>query len=905
MNKNTLTTRTVQSINTRFNIYFNGKVSYDEGIKAINDANKDDYSQIIPMYPISRHENAKTATSNFDRTIEKCRKAIKTRSIKTKPESVRKKKSTKSNKSVPIQEEYNPFMPEVWLLLAKAEFHKADFLGAVGTFNYIIRHFKENEGLGLTCQLWVIRSYAELGWLYEAEEMLSKINQKNLTGENISLYSAVYADLLLKRHQYREAIPFLEKVLEKEKDKTLKMRFTFLLAQLYQSSGNKQKAYDLYSQLIKKNPPYEMDFNARISRAGLFLGNVADTRKELNRMIKNFNNRDYLDQLYFTLGKSYLHTNDTVKALQNFQEAVDNSTRNGLDKAAVLITMGDIYYKKKEYIKAQPCYDEASKIISIDSEDYPRVFNRSEMLSELVVHYDMVQLQDSLQRLSKMSEEDRLKSIKAYIAKLEQEEKLAAEREEKMKLRQEANQERAEQVTFMSPAGGGINPQGEWYFYNPNLIRSGQTEFQRKWGRRKLEDNWRRLNKSAVLFAENHETTSQPETNIANDSIAHKEGEIAQSDPAETTDEVLEDSKNPTYYLKQIPVTKEQIELSNQLWADALYNVGLVYEEKLNEYQLATLSFQDYLNRFEGYKMEPDVLYQLYMSLIKQGRKDEAESVRLKLIEKYSDLKYAQILSNPNYVETKQQMLVEQDSIYRVTYEAFNKNDFELVFKNVQKVEEQYPMSDLMPKFLFLKALSIGKNKNQKDLEEALNKLLADYPNSDVSSISKDILALIMQGREAQQGTTQGSLLARREEQQIAILNGDSVLLSFSPDKETMHRVLLITSEPEESMFELQFQLAVYNFSKFLLKDFELNISKIDNSRNALFVYEFDNYEDAAWYLQAIAEDEEIAKLLKKLKAFPLVMSEHNFGLLRNGFTLDDYLTFKVENDKTVEENKN
>lgn len=904
MNKNTLTTRTVQSINTRFNIYFNGKVSYDEGIKAINDANKDDYSQIIPMYPISKHENAKAGTSQFNRTIEKCRKAIKTRSMKTKPANVRKKSGRKSNKNIAPKEEYNPFMHEVWLLLAKAEFHKADFLGAVGTFNYISRHFKENEDLGVTCQLWVIRSYAEMGWIYEAEELLSKIVQKNLIGDNITLYSAVYTDLLLKKHQYREAIPFLEKVLEKEKDKSLKMRFSFLLAQLYQYSGNKPKAHEQYSQLIKKNPPYEMDFNARISRASLFTGNMSDIRKELNRMIKNFNNRDYLDQLYYTLGKSYLHEKDTVRALENFQEAVDNSTRNGLDKAAVLISMGDIYYLKKEYIKAQPCYDEASKIISIENDDYQRVFNRAEVLSELVVQYDMVQLQDSLQRLSKMSDEDRLKSIKLYIAKLEEEEKLAAEREEKMRLREEANQERAQQVAF-TPIGAGVNPQGEWYFYNPNLIRSGQTEFQKKWGRRKLEDNWRRLNKSAVLFAETHDNESHAEEQLPNDSIPQGQPENIAELTQETEDVALEDSKNPAFYLKQIPVTTEQIELSNQLWSEALYNMGVVYKDKLDEYQLAILSLEDYIKRFENYPLEPDALYQLYLTLIKQGDNINAESIRLRLIEKYNESRYAQILANPNYIETKQKMLVEQDSIYKETYAAFNKNEFETVFRNVKLVEEQYPMSDLMPKFLLLKALSIGKNQSQDNFEIALNKLLNDYPDSDVSSISKDILALIKQGREAQQGTTQGTLLARREEQQIADLNGDTISLSFSADKETMHRVMLISSEPEESMFELQFQLAVFNFSRFLLKDFELNIGKIDISRNALFVYEFDNYEDAAWYLQAISEDDEIVKLMKQLKTFPLVMSEHNFGLLKNGFTIDDYLTYKVELENTTEIDKN
>lgn len=893
MNKNTWTARTVQSVNTRFNVHFNGKVSYDDAIKAIREANKDDFGQVIPMYPISNHESAAAGTSQMNRTIEKCRKAIKTRSIKIKPEYNRRKAGKKGYREFMNKEEYNPFMHEVWLLLAKAEFHKADFLGAVGTFNYIARHFKENEDLGVTCQLWVVRSYAEMGWIYEAEDMLSKLNQKNLKGDNVGLYASVYADLLLKKTQYREAIPFLEMALSREKDKTLKIRFSYLLAQLYEQTGDKRKAHAAYSALIKKNPPYEMAFNATISRAGLFLDNMQDTRRELLRMTKNFNNRDYLDQLYYTIGKSYLHEKDTLKALEYFHEAVDNSTRNGIDKAVTLILMGDLYYTQKAYVKAQPSYDEASKIISLEHPDYPRVFKRAEVLSELVVQHDIVVLQDSLQRLSTMSDADRLKSINAYIARLEQEEKLAAEKEEKMRQLQETNQERAGQVAAM-PMIGGRNPQGEWYFYNPNLIRTGQTEFQSRWGRRKLEDNWRRVNKSAVLFAD-EQVNGQPATGaLPNDSIPVTEtGELAEGE-VQQQGEALADNKNPAYYLRQIPVTKEQLARSSQLWADALFSMGMIYKDKLEDLPLSIATFREYLERFGVYELVPDALYQSYLMHTRLAQVTEAESVREKLITGYPDNRYAQLLTNPNYIETKQQMFAEQDSVYRIAYEAFNKNDFEKVFGQVQYVAEKYPMSTLMPKFLFLKALSIGKTQQPEQFEKALTELLDAFPTSDVSSISKDMLALIKQGREAQQGTTHGTILARREVQ-VKVERGDSVTLTFSPDKQTKHRVMLISSEPEESLYALQFQLAVFNFSRFLLNDFELNISRMDASRNVLSVFDFDNYTDAAWYLEAIAEDAEIVKLMKELKTFPLVISEHNYALTKSGFTLDDYLMYRTE----------
>ena len=906
MNKNTWTTRTVQSVNTRFNVHFNGRVSYEEGLKAIAQAQKDDYGLIIPMYPISNHANAAAATSHLNRTIEKSRKAIKTRSIKIKPAYNRRQASKPGYRAFMNQEEYNPFMSEVWMLLAQAEFHKADFLGAVGTFNYIARHFAEKSDLVLACQLWVIRAYAELGWIYEAEDLLGKLNQKSLRGDNVGLYAAVYADLLLKKNQYKEAIPYLEMALNREKDKNLKLRFSFLLAQLYQYSGDSQKAYDAYSKLIKKSPPFEMDFNARISRASLFLGNMSDIRRELNKMTRNFNNKDFLDQLYYTIGKSYLHEKDTVKALDYFQQAVDNSTRNGIDKAVVLIIMGDLYYEKQQYVKSHPCYDEASKIITVDHHDYARISKRAEMLAELVVQYEIVVLQDSLQRLSAMSQEERLQNILAYITKLEQEEKLAAEKEAKLAQLMESNPNLGAPIGGM-PAIGGRNPQGEWYFYNLNLIRSGQTEFQSKWGRRKLEDNWRRSNKTAALFAE--EEKQELAVNDINSSDTIPEGEAQEGQAvaaaAEQTEQVS-DQRNPEFYLRQIPVTKEQLERSSLIWSEALFKMGQIYKDKFEDFKLSLDAFEEYIQRFAGYQYVPDALYQSYLMLVRMGNLAEAEVVRTRLIANYPDSQYGRLLVNPNYVETKQEMLVVQDSIYRLTYKAYNQSDFQTVFDNVEYMTEKYPTNSLMPKFLFLKALSIGKSLDQKSFEVSLNELLEAYPVSEVSAMTKDILALLNQGKEAQQGTTHGSMLARREVVLAGEIGEDAAQLNFNSDKTNVHRLMLISTETEESLYPLQFQLAVYNFSRFLLKDFELNINKIDVSRNAILVFEFENFSEAEWYLQSIAEDEEIVSLMKRLKTFPLIISDYNYALTKSAFTIDDYLIYRASDfeEEPLEENK-
>jgi len=156
-----------------------------------------------------------------------------------------------------------------------------------------------------------------------------------------------------------------------------------------------------------------------------------------------------------------------------------------------------LFYQKKAYIKAQPCYDEASKIITVDHEDYARVSKLAETLSELVVQHEIVVLQDSLQYLSTLSESKRLEVVNKLIEKLIADEKAAAELE-KSKSEQ---QNRIDDFEPMTPIGASTGS-GDWYFYNSTLVKSGQTDFQKKWGRRKLEDNWRRINKTSTLFAD-------------------------------------------------------------------------------------------------------------------------------------------------------------------------------------------------------------------------------------------------------------------------------------------------------------------------------------------------------------------------------------------------------------------
>jgi hypothetical protein len=237
-------------------------------------------------------------------------------------------------------------------------------------------------------------------------------------------------------------------------------------------------------------------------------------------------------------------------------------------------------------------------------------------------------------------------------------------------------------------------------------------------------------------------------------------------------------------------------------------------------------------------------------------------------------------------------MYKEQDSIYSLTYKAFNQSDYKTVYKQVAYAKQNFPLSTLMPKFLFLNALSIGKSDKEENFRTALNDLLKSYPESDVSAMAKDILALMRQGKEAIQGTSGGSLLTRREEKSVRLEDNKESNQQFTAEKDGRHRVLFISQVKDGVINKLLYNIASFNFSRFMIKDFDLVVSKLDSTRNVLAVTNFESYDEAVWYLNSVSTDASLTNLLDQYKVQKVIISDKNFALVKTTVNLDDYLLF-------------
>ena len=80
--KNTSQTRWWHSFNARYNTYYNGAMAYIDGSLEKENGNKDNFTEMLPLYTVGNKNSRELGISNFDRAIEKSKKAIKMHSIK-------------------------------------------------------------------------------------------------------------------------------------------------------------------------------------------------------------------------------------------------------------------------------------------------------------------------------------------------------------------------------------------------------------------------------------------------------------------------------------------------------------------------------------------------------------------------------------------------------------------------------------------------------------------------------------------------------------------------------------------------------------------------------------------------------------------------------------------------------
>ena len=899
--RNTALNRRWHAFNAHFNTLYNGQVAFEEGEEAQTKGNKDDYTRLLPMYECQNVATQSLGSGNFDTSIEKAQKAIKQHSIKKKPAAGnRNRRMTPEEKEFRARREFNPYLWRAWFMMAEAQFRKGEFIESSATWNYIIRLYATQPRITQVARARLARCYVALGWPYDAEDVLRRVGRDSLSFKATREKTNTEAAYYLLTEQYDEALPRLEHVVKHTKGRIRRARLNFLIGQLYNMKGEKQKAYSALSRVVAANPPYEMTLAARVLQTEVMGKDKSKQMiRRLRRMAKDENNTEYLDQIYYAIGNIYLSLPDTANCLAAWEKGVEESTGGGPAKASLLLKLSEMYWARKDYINAARTYQACAGILSKELKEYKQVEERANALQPLAPHLEAIKLQDSLQTLAKLPEAEYLAAIDRVIEALKKKEKEEEKKQAQAEDRAEIRQNRQAMAATAAAQTRVSGQAGAWYFYNTTTVTSGKAAFRKKWGERKNEDNWRRTNKTILNDSEFDDYDYASE-----DSLAAASDDLAVTEPAEDDpDKALKDSlaNDPhqrEYYLRQIPFTEDQLAASNTLLSDGLYNAGILEQENVENFSMAKRTLERLMRDFPEYEKMEDVYYHMFLICGRLGLWDEAQSYRQKLIDEYADGEHAVALSNPLYEEIARRGRHMEDSLYQNTFAAYIGNRYEEVGRNYEKHTQNFPEGAHRARMMFVQAMSLLYSGDRSGFLSLLKELIQKYSKEEISEMAAQIVKGVQNGRLLQGGPWDASGIWGRRFRDFGEGSDSTEVKVLTEERVTNYAFVLAYEKGSLDEDQLLFEVARYNFSNFMVRNFELEISDVGGI-SMLAVKGFLSYDEVHAYAQMLYSDEHMATVLEGIRS--LLIAEDNLKLLGVDYSFDDYETFYEEKIQPIE----
>jgi tetratricopeptide (TPR) repeat protein len=852
--KNTFLSRTYHNLTAHYNVYWNGMDNLRQGKKEFEASLKDNYALVLPVFNYGEKTGAGKMGQYSETAIKKSTKTIQKHSM------------------VFNNKEYNRWIDDSYLLMGKAYFYKQDYPMARRTFEFVIKTYNNND-IKYEAMLWQAQSNIQSGDFNRAEPVLDMLQSKIKQGQAPDKYEKdldlIYANFFILQKNYPPAADYINRALEQKLTRTMKTRCLFILAQVNQKDDDLIEASNLYKQVIKRGPSFEMEFNAKINLAQCYVSNGGDRDyivNKLKKMLKDDKNKDYLDQIYYSLGMISLKDADTSNAKDFFKSSVSNSKNNNYQKAISSLQLADIYFAGKNYPDAQSYYDSTMQFLPKDFQNYKDIQQKTVTLSELVTNLKIIQLEDSLQKLSKMPEADRLKIVDRMISEL-----LA----EEMKKRQEEFDRQQNLSMFGVPKTPSTVGQsgGSWYFYNPSTLANGFGTFVKKWGRRKPEDNWFLTNKMSMTAI----TEEQVDTSAMEGDSSSSKGVAKSNNP-----------KDRKFYLQDIPTTPEQIKISTDKIIQAYYNLGFIYIEGLNDYPKSIESFETLLQRFPDNKYNVATCYKLCQLYKDLENLPQSDLYRNLILTKYPETDFAKLLVNPDYYKEIQSKDQEIGILYEDTYNAFKNQQYYIVINNTDQASAKFPGDTvLMPRFEYLKALSLGKIEVVDSLVIAMQRIIIKYPKSPVKPLAQNILDFL-----GKQRNSQGEPIVTDTIQSIA--PGEK-LYSFNPND--VHFFVLIVNNEQTNVDALKIKISDFNTKNHDAAGLQINSLLLDNNLEMITVGNFDDSERAINYFNDINQSQYIfARLETTGGYFVFLISTENYPILFKNKNIQQYMRFFEKN---------
>lgn len=840
--KNRWVNRQYHNLTAHYNGYFWAREAIKEGIDKLDRSHIDDHDKILPFYRYADDKAAKANIPSWDKAITKTSLVIAKHSMLIKGT------------------EYCRWIDENYLVLGQGHFYKRDYYAAVEVFEFMVRQYKNNPTRYLAL-LWLIKTYNAQNSVINTQSIIDLLeSDKGFPKKFQGMFDVLRAEYYVKMENYPKAIEYLTRAIPAEKKKKQRARFTYILGQLYEQTGNPKKASHYYEQCTKMSPPYELLFNARIKRAMTASGaDSKEVKKLLTKMLKDEKNREYRDQIYYALAELNMKDGDTTLGMEQLKLSAAASLVNTKQRGLSYLKLADIYFSHQDYVPAQVYYDSCASFLPKDHRQYALVLNKKTSLTALIKNIRIISTEDSLLRLSAMDTAKLTKMIDKIIADLTEEEK----RKEEEKI----NNQNTVSNTPWNPNNQnqtGNTTTGAWYFYNPAQLSFGVSDFLKKWGNREREDDWRR-------------SIKETDPSLVEDPDLNNKQDTAKKDVK------LADNKTRNFYLKNIPFSEEQKLKSNERIIEAYYALGGIYKEQLQDLPKANTTFEELNKRYPGNKYELSSWYSLYRIALTVKNIGAQQKYKSQICTKYAESEICKLVSNPNYANENAGKKSEVEKFYNDTYDHYVNGRHTEVIRNAYLADSLYPKSEFMPKFALLNAYSVGRTGSVQDYKNALQRVVAKYPKDPVRQKAQNLLDAI-----ERVGITN---VAPKDTTKPAAPD-------FIYQETTEHFCAIFIMNKKVKAADLAAKLSNFNTEYFSLASLGVSPNLLDLETQIILVKSFQSGSKAMDYYSMLVGDLKVFKDLQPKDYKVTVISADNWARLFKNRKKLEYISFFEENYK-------
>ena len=705
--KDAFLNRTYNSVTTKYNILYNGNLAFQEGLDKINQQHKDNFWEQLFIEPITFDEKATSLVSfggnpgfpdsnnseekeltTFDKAEEKAVKAIQLHSMNIGGR------------------ERNSQIDDAYLLLGKSRYYTQRFIPAIEAFNYVITNYPYADLIDET-RIWRAKTNIRLDNDKLAIESLKIVLKNDKLDPKVKEEAhTALAMAYVKNDSIQNAIQQLTLATNTQKNVSQTARNLFILGQIYHSENKNDSSAIVFQKLINfKKAPYKFKIYANINLAKVTTNDSSVTSLivKFKKLIKERENRNYLDALYFQKGLLEEKRDSFHIALEDFKTSLSIPDGDNIQKTYAYEKLGNIAFDNSLFVQAGAYYDSVLQVSENSTDRRIRQIRRKhKSLTALINFEKTLKTNDSVLKIADLSKLEQITFFKNHIESLKKADEKAAKQQLK-------------NSSFGSSFAGGSSVKsknkGKWYFYNLQSLNFGKSEFEKTWGNRPLEDHWR---------------------------ISEKQQTIATADSIKKTKKIELPKYSLNTYLDALPKTKSDIDSLIYNRNEALYQTGLIYKVQFKNVDLAISRLERLL------KKNPDKtlilptkyhLHQLYMAL----NSDKALIYKDDIVKDYPTSKFAEILLNkPKKQDDKK--ISQTEAIYKELYYIYKDNKFSDVVSQIIELAPEIKDSNLIAKFELLKAMAIGKYQSKESYKKALEYVSFNYGNTKEGQRAKEII---------------------------------------------------------------------------------------------------------------------------------------------------------------------